>query len=171
MIIRVSEIPQEGLSVEGVEVLPEPFRDRSWRLEALSLFLERDEADVLVRGRIAAIVPQVCGRCLDPFPVRVEPRVDARFAPRPARGREEVELASDDLELDFYAEDLLNLAQLVETETTLDLPMKALCRQDCRGFCPVCGSNRNVVDCTCGAKPPDPRFAVLKDLAARLSSR
>lgn len=168
MMIRVAEIPEEGLSVQGAAALPQPFSDAAWELDDLSLFVEKDEADVLVRGHITATVPQVCGRCLERFPLRVEARVDARVAPRPA-AREEIELATDDLELDFYAEDLLNLSQLVETETTLELPMKPLCRADCRGLCPVCGGNRNLVACQCDVKPPDPRFAVLKDLADRLS--
>ncbi len=171
MMIRVSEIPQEGLSIEGAEARPAPFHDPAWRLEGLSLFIEKEGTDVLVRGRIAASVPQVCGRCLERFPVRVETEIDTRLAPRPQARREEIELASDDLEMDFYTDDLLNVAQLVETETTLELPMKPLCREECRGLCPVCGGNRNVVECRCEVNPPDPRFAVLKDLAARLSSQ
>src|SRR5438309_3443512 len=145
MVIRVSEIPDDGLSVEGADKLPEPFHDRSWRLEKLALLVERDDRDVVVRGRIAVSVPQVCGRCLERFPTRVAPEVDARFSPRPERTKEPIELGSDDLELDFYTDDSLDLAQLVETETTLALPMKPLCRTDCRGLCPTCGGNRNVV--------------------------
>jgi uncharacterized protein len=167
MMIRVSEIPEEGHSVRGTAALPEPFSDAAWALDDLSLFIEKDEVDVLVRGHITATVPQVCGRCLERFPLRVDAEVDARLVPRPAA--KEIELASDDLELDFYAEDLLNLAQLVETETTLELPMKPLCREGCRGLCPVCGGNRNLVACQCDVKAPDPRFTVLKDLADRLS--
>ncbi len=169
MIIRVSEIPDEGLRVEGPEAIAAPFRDPLWELEALSLFVEKDDLDVIVNGRIAARVPQVCGRCLEPFPVRVTPEVATRFAPRPRERHEEVELGAEDLEVDFYADDLLNLAELVETETTLALPMKPLCREDCRGLCPVCGGNRNLVACRCEVRPPDPRFAALKDLAARLA--
>jgi uncharacterized protein len=55
----------------------------------------------------------------------------------------------------------------VLTETTLALPMKPLCRADCQGLCPACGANRNVAPCTCAPKPPDPRLAVLRDLASR----
>jgi uncharacterized protein len=171
MIIKVSEIPDEGLSLEGTDVLSTPFQDPSWTLLALSLHLERDAADVVVTGRIGARVPQVCGRCLEPFPIDVAARVDTRFRPRPQRREEDVELGVDDLEVDFYADDSLNLATLVETETSLSLPMKPLCRADCRGLCPVCGGNRNTVDCHCEVRTPDPRLAVLKDLAARLQSR
>ena len=171
MIIKVSEIPDDGLTVEGTEALPAPFQDRSWTLQALSLRLERDGVDVLVTGRIGARVPQVCGRCLEPFPIDVSATVDTRFIPRPQRRGEDFELGSDDLELDFYPDDSLNLGTLVETETTLALPMKPLCREDCRGLCPVCGGNRNAVDCHCEVRVPDPRLSALRDLASRLQSR
>src|SRR2546430_2213584 len=123
MIVKVSEIPEEGLTIEGAEALPQPFQDPAWTLETLSLRLERDEADVLVTGRIRATVPQVCGRCLEPSPIVVSAAVDTRFAPRPQRRGEDLELGSNDLELDFYTGDSLNIATLVETETTLALPM------------------------------------------------
>jgi uncharacterized protein len=171
MIIKVSEISDDGLTIEGTEALPAPFQDRSWTLQALSLRLEREDLDVLVTGVIRARVPQVCGRCLEPSPIDVSATVDTRFIPRPQRRKEDVELGSDDLEVDFYTDDSLDLGTLVETETTLALPMKPLCREDCRGLCPVCGGNRNLVDCRCEVRAPDPRLSVLKDLAARLQSR
>jgi uncharacterized protein len=166
MIIRISELPSEGLNVSD----PATFRfvDRSWQLRDLALHIDRDDRDVVVRGTIGALVPQVCSRCLESFPVEVQAPVDSRFAPRPATG-DTVELSEDDLETDFYADDQLDLAALVETETTLALPMKPLCRADCRGLCPVCGGNRNLVACACEERKPDPRLAVLKDVAARLN--
>ena len=81
-----------------------------------------------------------------------------------------VELGADDLDLDFYTNDQLDLTRIVETETSLALPMKSLCRSDCRGLCPVCGVNRNAVPCACAPRPPDPRLAVLRDFATRLSN-
>lgn len=172
MVVRVSEIPSEGLSVEGVGAFPHPFADSSWRLEAVFLSLEKDEDEVFVRGQLSASVPQLCGRCLEAFTVRVAADVDTRFAPRPlGRTDEEAELSAEDLEVDFYADDLLDLDRLIQTETMLRLPMKPLCQPDCRGLCPLCGGNRNTNPCTCEVKLPDPRLAVLKGLADRLSSQ
>jgi uncharacterized protein len=168
MMIRVSEIMDEGVLIANTGDFPAPFADPSWRLEAVRLHVTRDGADVLVVGDLHASVPRVCGRCLEEFRVEVRPRVDARYVPRPAVPGEATELGADDLDLDFYDNDLLDLATLIETEGTLALPMKALCRADCRGLCPVCGGNRNVTPCTCEIRLPDPRLAVLKDLAARL---
>jgi uncharacterized protein len=87
--------------------------------------------------------------------------------PAPARG-EERELGVDDLETDVYDHDQIDLNALLETETTLGLPMKPLCREECRGLCPTCGASRNAAPCDC-APAADPRWSPLKGLADRLS--
>ncbi len=169
MKIRVSDIQEDGLTVANVGDFPSPFTDRSWKLEGVQLHLALDGLDVVVTGEIAADVPLTCGRCLEEFRIPVRASVDTRYVPRPAAAADH-ELGADDLDLDFYDHDELNLDTLIETETTLALPMKPLCREDCRGLCPVCGGNRNVVACTCEQRSPDPRLAVLRDLAARPKS-
>jgi uncharacterized protein len=166
MIIRVSELEEQGLRIDDVEALAPALTDPSWRLESVALDVQADGSDVFVRGRLVASAPQTCGRCLEPFPARVEVPVDVRLVPRPAAA-DSIELGADDLDVDFYDNDQLDLGRVVATETTLALPMKPLCRPDCRGLCPVCGANRNVTACTCAPRPPDPRLAALRDLAAR----
>ena len=166
MLIRVSDIQDDGLMVDDPTALGAAYSDPAWRLDAVRLRLARDEADVLVTGEVRATVPRVCGRCLEPFPATVRALVDVRVAPRPTTA-DSVELGADDLDVDFYEKDELNLAALVETETALALPMKPLCREGCLGLCPVCGANKNQVACACRPAPPDPRLAVLRDLAAR----
>ncbi len=167
MIIRVSDIQDDGLTLANPAEFAAPFADASWRLERLRIHLVREGADVVVTGEIVAAVPLTCSRCLEEFPTSVQAAVNARYAPRPAAGSD-VELAADDLDLDFYDHDELNLAALIETETTLALPMKPLCRADCRGLCPACGANRNAAPCACEGRAPDPRLVALRDLAARL---
>src|SRR5215510_6517183 len=169
MIIRVSEIPEEGLDIQGPESLPHPFADPTWTLHGLSLRLEKEGDVVFVRGSLQARVPLICGRCLEPFQIALDPVVDVRCVPSPSGRGEERELVADDLETTVYDRDALDLAQVVETETSLDLPMKPLCRDDCRGLCPICGGNRNVAVCACEESPPDPRWAPLKKLAERMS--
>jgi uncharacterized protein len=78
-----------------------------------------------------------------------------------------VELGVDDLDTDLYVNDELDVASLVATETTLALPMKPLCRVDCRGLCAVCGGNKNLNPCECAERAPDPRLAALKQIVVR----
>ena len=169
MIIRVSELEEQGLRIDDVEALAGAFTDPSWRLDAVALEVEPDGREVFVRGRLMATVPQTCGRCLEVFAAHIEAPVDVRLVPKPA-GADNVELGADDLDVDFYENDELDVARVVENEATLALPMKPLCREDCRGLCPACGANRNVAPCTCDPRPPDPRLAALRDLAARLAT-
>jgi len=168
MVIRVSEIPEEGLRFEGPEAFPEPFQDRAWRLEAAELAVDKDGDVVLVHGRVRSRVPQVCSRCLEPFEATVDANVDTRLVPSPAVRGEERELGRDDLETDVYERDQIDLNALLETETTLGLSMKPLCSEACRGLCPTCGTNRNAAPCAC-APAADPRWSPLRGLADRLS--
>lgn len=166
MIIRVSELDEQGLRIDDVAAFSAALSDPAWRLESIALEVEPDGAEVFVRGRLATTVPLTCGRCVETFPGRIDVDVDVRLVPRPA-GADSVELGADDLDVDFYDDDQVDLARVVENSATLALPMKPLCRPDCRGLCAACGANRNVVACTCAQHPPDPRLAALSDLAAR----
>jgi uncharacterized protein len=168
MIIQVSDIQRDGLTIADTAALAPALGDRPWRLEHVALRLDRDGADVVVTGEIGAVVIQTCSRCLEEFATQVRPVIDVRLEPRPATGAD-VELGADDLDVDFYDNDEVNLGRLIETETLLGLPMKPLCREECRGLCPTCGVNRNTAPCRCGERPRDPRLAALRDVAARLS--
>ena len=170
MIIQVSELPEEGLTFDDVAAFPSAFADRTWLLDGVHLTLTPDGQDVMVDGSIEATVPQLCSRCLEPFPSKVAASVGVHLTPRPATGGDSSELGEDDLDTDFYVNDQLDLDRLIEAETTLALPMKPLCRTDCRGLCPVCGVNRNVTACRCEVRQPDPRLAALKQFNARSGS-
>jgi len=166
VIIRVSELQGEGMTIDDPAALGWSFEDRSWRLDGIHLRVGRDGADVVVDGVAEATVPQTCGRCLESFPVAVRAPIDLRVVPRPSVG-DTIELSNDDFETDFYADDQLDLGGILQTETTLALPMKPLCQPGCRGLCRGCGANRNLAPCACPERPPDPRLAGLRGLSAR----
>src|SRR5204863_10205690 len=98
MHIRVSDIQEDGLTVDDVTAVG-AFSDPAWRLDAVSLRVLREHVDVLVSGEILSIVPQLCGRCLEPFPADVRAAVDVRPIPRPATGGNG-QRASDRLRVD-----------------------------------------------------------------------
>lgn len=58
----------------------------------------------------------------------------------------------------------LDLDELVYSEVIVSLPMKHLCRGDCRGICPKCGKALNDGDCDCPKKEIDPRLSALAEL-------
>lgn len=57
-----------------------------------------------------------------------------------------------------------DLAELVQADLLLELPYKSLCREDCRGLCPMCGKNLNEGLCGCTRQSVDPRLEVLRQL-------
>ena len=58
----------------------------------------------------------------------------------------------------------LDLADLTLADMMLELPYKSLCREDCRGLCPMCGKNLNEGLCGCTRQSVDPRLDVLRQL-------
>jgi uncharacterized protein len=164
MLIRVSDIPDEGLQVLDPAALGPIYPDPAWTLDAVSLLVERRSQTVAVTGTFEATAQQACGRCLEPLTAHVAPELDMQLVPQPSVRQGEVELGRDDMEVDFYQGDQLDLGSLLRSETDLALPMKPLCRPDCRGLCPVCGGNKNVTECRCDTRVPDPRLAPLEAL-------
>ena len=128
-----------------------------------------------LRGRLRADLALPCARCAEPFDFAVDVPVDLRFVPaagEPAGSRpsadddldEGREMEDDDPSLAQYDEPRIDLAQVAREQCYLALPMKALCRPECQGLCPQCGTNRNVATCTCENRWEDPRLAGLKSL-------
>ncbi|HEY7140113.1 MAG TPA: DUF177 domain-containing protein [Methylomirabilota bacterium] len=164
MQIRILDIPDEGLQLLDPAALGSVYPDPAWTLDAVELLVERRGEKVAIAGRFEATAHLLCGRCLDPIEARVEPTVDLQLVPQPSGRQSQVELGRDDLEVDFYQGDVLDVGALLRSETDLALPMKPLCRPDCRGLCPVCGGNKNVTECRCETRGVDPRLAPLEAL-------
>jgi uncharacterized protein len=76
----------------------------------------------------------------------------------------ERQIEEDDLSTAFYDNDEIDLGQLMREQFYLSIPMKPLCGDDCRGLCPICGTNLNRGACECKREWEDPRLAVLKTL-------
>jgi len=164
MQIRVSEIADDGLRLHDPAALGPVYPEPAWALDRVDLLVERDGETVSVAGRFETTARLSCSRCLDAIVTHVEPTVDLQFMPAPSGRHAQTELGRDDLEVDFYHADILDVGELLRSETDLALPMKPLCRPDCRGLCPVCGGNKNVTECRCETRGPDPRLAPLEAL-------
>ena len=131
--------------------------------------LRRAEPGFVLEGRLEFEGTVSCARCLKPVAFRRAGPVSWVFAPAHARhqpaagGDEEVELQATDLDIVFYDDFTVPFDPFIEEQVQLEIPMRALCREDCRGLCPMCGSDRNVAPCDC-APPTDDRWTALKAL-------
>ena len=132
---------------------------------ALTLRVRKEGVRYRVVGGVRTRVQLSCCRCLDQFEAMRDIGVDLLYLPQSAnQGETESEISDEDLSTAFYRDDQLDLAQMVREQLQLSVPMKPLCRSECRGLCPVCGTNLNIERCTCDTRWRDPRLAALETL-------
>jgi uncharacterized protein len=169
MLLDLSKIRVPHVAVDEVYA-PERFHgpEDAYRIaEPVRLHLDIDKAGDRFRitGRVRTVLELSCGRCLDPFALPVDATFDLMYHPQSANvGEGELEVEEDDLSTAFYEKDRIDLEQLMREQFQLSLPMKPLCRADCRGLCPVCGTNLNRETCSCTHQWEDPRLAGLRAL-------
>ena len=130
----------------------------------------RKGEEVRLRGRVTARAEVDCDRCLNAVQFPIETEFDVTLIPA-ARylEQERAELQEDDLLLSVYEGDTVDVDEIVREQILLALPARALCREECKGLCPVCGIDRNNNACACDVRETDPRWAALKNLANRES--
>ena len=106
--------------------------------------------NVWLRGPVSAELSLTCARCLEEFTFPVSSNLDIELLPRQKTpAGEEVELKTDEMNVYYFEGDEIDIDPYVFEEVMLDLPLKALCSDACKGICPVCGKNRNVEECGC----------------------
>ena len=132
---------------------------------SLAFDIFKDKQQFRLVGRVETTLELPCSRCLEPFTLPVEQTFDLRYQPHAQNaGEGEREIEEDDLTTAFYEDDEIDLGQLMREQFYLSLPMKPLCAEDCRGLCPVCGTNLNRGTCDCKRSWDDPRLGALKEL-------
>jgi uncharacterized protein len=120
-----------------------------------------------ITGTVDLQVGIPCDRCLElvkyPFHLTLDREIDTNAT-------DEERIAALD-EQPFVQGYLLDADRLVYDELIVNMPMKVLCRQDCKGVCPKCGANRNVQDCGCDLTQLDPRMSVIRDIFSKSSRK
>jgi uncharacterized protein len=121
--------------------------------------------EVELTGTVRTTVEASCARCLKPVAIPIVADFSERFVRAVGWASEEQhELAAEDLNLSVFDGEAIDLEQLVREEIVLATPVQVFCREDCRGLCPTCGIDRNVVSCECENVQIDSRWEKLKGL-------
>jgi len=123
------------------------------------------DRQIHIQGNLRTRLELVCARCLESVSEEITKDFDLYYRPLSTIAREEeVKLKADEADVAFYQGDGLFLADVLAEQVNLMIPMKVICRSDCRGLCPQCGANLNTEECRCEAHPADPRMARLARL-------
>jgi len=124
--------------------------------------------EIRIRGHLKVRMRSECDRCLEPAEFPVDANFDLFYRPAVEDPYdEEVAIDEGESEIAFYEGGGIELKEILREYILLALPMQRVCREDCQGICPICGQNRNVVECGCQAKTVDDRWAALKKLQIR----
>ncbi|MFT3744880.1 MAG: DUF177 domain-containing protein [Pyrinomonadaceae bacterium] len=127
--------------------------------------IELIENKAHLRGTIKASLLLGCTRCLEPIERDVEFTFRDIFVDANAETTDdETELADEALDESQVENGQIDVAEMVREQLLLWLPEQIFCREDCRGLCPKCGGNLNLIDCKCDEEEVDPRWAALKSL-------
>ena len=162
------------------QLLNEPvgsFRDHQVNEEALldlgvkervkgRLRLTRFDKGVWAKGELEVSVDVLCSRCLNSFRQPIKTSIYEEFRPSVAEKEDWLlsEVESEEGASTINEHHILDLGEAVRQSLIVDRPLKPLCRADCKGICPTCGSDRNLNPCLCEARPTNPQWAALVEL-------
>jgi len=166
-------ISLKDIPVEGMEIV---ISDQSVWQALITEFklpyaLEKDfgatvrlipqDGGCLIHGRIHGTVMVSCDRCAGSARVVMDLDFDA-FLTLDEELKEEINADSIRMGQDGVIE--IELATTLWEEFVVALPVKPLCKDDCKGLCSHCGKDLNKEECDCETELLDPRFAALRNL-------
>ena len=128
-------------------------------------------ADIRLKGSFSGRFQVPCARCVEPVEIPLAAEYDLIFRPAEADSEPlERSITAPETEIGYYQGDGLLLEDVLREQVLLSLPVRTLCKPDCKGLCPRCGENRNSTACTCDEGPQDPRWEALSGLRDRIKS-
>ena len=127
--------------------------------------LIRTPTGLLARADVTGSVPGTCGRCVQPAVIPLRLHIEEEYYPRvdPVTGAHLPDPA-DPGAFRIDESHHLDLSDAVRQAVVLAEPMQVLCREDCRGLCPQCGTDLNARACACEQPAADERWGVLRGL-------
>jgi uncharacterized protein len=121
--------------------------------------------EVFVNGQVDACVQVDCDRCLQPIKLPVKSEFSLEYMPgNEYESTQTAELTEDLMSVSVFDGESIDIDEIAKEQVLLLVPTRSLCKEDCQGFCPTCGADKNKGDCSCSEVEIDPRWAALKNL-------
>ncbi len=98
----------------------------------------------------------LCSRCLERVKVPIQFNINEMFYPSGS--------VENEKEAETFCDDEIDLTDVIQRSILENLPMKVVCKEECKGLCPKCGKNLNEGDCDCNDTEFDPRLESLRTL-------
>ena len=135
---------------------------------SVDLTVYREFDHIRVKGTVATRIRLSCSRCLADYESDLHSAFSLFFTPagQTSPDEEEVELAEVDLVSISYSGNEIDLAPEIAEQVIMEMPLKPLCTEGCRGLCSRCGADLNVGECGCERGDINLKFSSLKDFKA-----
>jgi uncharacterized protein len=139
------------------------------RAEGTAQLLNHSLGEIRVQGNLNVTVEATCDRCLELARFPIENTFDLVYMPAATtKAGGETEIDEAGVEVGYYEGNGLALNDVLREVVLLAIPMQLVCSEECKGICPVCGQNRNQLECGCHEEAFDDRWSKLKSFRAEL---
>jgi uncharacterized protein len=167
VFIEIDDLKPEPLQVHHVFPVGEiKFSHEDAALSspvAADFVLTHQDRNLRVDGTVETAIQFRCSRCMKEFSRSFSTDFDLSYMPQPKWVNEsaEIELRYEDMDVAYYNGIALDVNLLVLEQIELAMPMKFVCREDCKGLCYKCGADLNEGACLCKTEDPGSRLSVL----------
>ena len=123
--------------------------------------LEKTGTQFYLRADIQTLGIFECDRCVGQFDRTLTSSYQMYYV---WNGAETSSLDPTEVQVISPGLNIINIAEDVRQTILLSVPLKVLCREECKGLCPHCGKNLNEGACGCRETGADPRWDKLRSL-------
>jgi len=134
---------------------------------SVDISIKNQRPKFYVTGAIKGAMTLGCSRCIKSYGLSF----DSKFSMTLEQVRDddladihEIELTDQDLQVEQFTGDEIDVTRIVQEQIVLLCPMQPLCKEDCKGLCSQCGGNLNEVDCGCEIEEKENTFSILKNI-------
>lgn len=180
MKLKVLDIPEEGLDFDFTaqetpwlqtliqNIFPKEYK-KGQKAEIVLNILKTCNNVSLVGDATIGLKP-TCDRCLEPFEKKMHVPLQMNLVPYKGMNFENSQdktTVDEDENFSFYKGEEVNLSEIIREMLLLEIPIRTLCKENCKGLCPQCGQNLNLKKCSCNPQQSPSQFEVLKKLVKK----
>ncbi|MGE4233317.1 MAG: DUF177 domain-containing protein [Bacteriovoracia bacterium] len=142
------------------KVLPHPIPT------TLHLEMRKSQDVIFLKGDLVTKIGLYCSRCANPIEQPISAHFQCLFTKDPTLGgvdhhkktsgnstgiaySEPTGTTEEDIDIEFLEKDYIELADVLKEQIYLKVPFQPLCKESCKGICPVCGQDQNLQPCQC----------------------
>ncbi len=131
---------------------------------------------IIARGSFSTVIELNCSRCLEGLVTSVNIEVDEQLPINSVRSMLLAQTEDDDKldvedEEPLFRDNIFDLSEYIRQQMLVEVPIKPLCNDLCKGLCPVCGTNLNEGACNCPVEVDQKPLAALAEMLENRKAR